>query len=344
MQLSNLLGIFLTGLIGGGLSCMAVQGGLLAATIAQREQDRLLRMANRKSQIATALPILSFLTAKLIVYTVLGALLGWFGSFFQLSIGAAIFLQFMVAIFMLVTAASLLELHPIFRYFMIQPPRFLTKMIRKQSKSHDVFAPALLGAFTVFIPCGTTQAMMALAVGTANPLSGALVLFAFTLGTSPVFFLLGMLATRISDRFQKTFMRTAAYGIILFALFNANNAVALTGSTFTIEHMGNSIWCTVSFCETYAFQPVLEDATILIQSSGYSPKSLSVKAGSQVTLHLNNTDNGNCSQSFTLPTLGLQKVVPMGQSDTLTFVAPTKPGDLPFMCSMGMDRGVIHVI
>ncbi len=34
---TNLLAIFLTGLITGGLTCMAVQGGLLAATIAQRE-------------------------------------------------------------------------------------------------------------------------------------------------------------------------------------------------------------------------------------------------------------------------------------------------------------------
>ena len=38
---NNLLVIFFTGLITGGLTCLAVQGGLLASTISEREQERL---------------------------------------------------------------------------------------------------------------------------------------------------------------------------------------------------------------------------------------------------------------------------------------------------------------
>ena len=37
----NLWTIFITGLVTGGLSCLAVQGGLLAATIAQNEEEKL---------------------------------------------------------------------------------------------------------------------------------------------------------------------------------------------------------------------------------------------------------------------------------------------------------------
>src|ERR1035437_2446032 len=81
-QSTSLLAIFLTGLLTGGLTCMAVQGGLLAATLAQREEERL----KEKTKKGTALPIFSFLLAKLLSYTLLGLLLGWFGSFFQLSI------------------------------------------------------------------------------------------------------------------------------------------------------------------------------------------------------------------------------------------------------------------
>ncbi len=44
---TNLLAIFLTGLITGGLTCMAVQGGLLAATLAQSEEERLQEKAKR---------------------------------------------------------------------------------------------------------------------------------------------------------------------------------------------------------------------------------------------------------------------------------------------------------
>ena len=36
----NLWTVFLTGLFTGGLTCLAVQGGLLASTIAQREEEK----------------------------------------------------------------------------------------------------------------------------------------------------------------------------------------------------------------------------------------------------------------------------------------------------------------
>src|SRR5260221_13057445 len=82
-QSINLWTIFLTGLLTGGLSCLAVQGGLLASTIAQREEEKL---KNKTKQSGNASPIFVFLIAKLVAYTILGFLLGWFGSFFQLSI------------------------------------------------------------------------------------------------------------------------------------------------------------------------------------------------------------------------------------------------------------------
>lgn len=343
----NLLPIFLTGLFTGGLSCLAVQGGLLAATIAQREEEKL----KEKAKGGNALPILSFLGAKLIAYTLLGFLLGWFGSLFKLSVSTQVILQFAVAIFMLGTALNILNVHPIFRYFVIQPPRFLTRIVRKQSKSGDMFAPALLGAFTVFIPCGTTQAMMALAIASGNPFAGAAVLFAFVLGTSPVFFLLGYFAAKLGDALHQKFMRFAAYAIILLAVFNINNALALSGNNFTLENIGKGFWCTLSFCDaspTFAQATgaagAVKEANITIESSGYNPDNLTVKAGSQVTLNLKNNGGGGCTQAFTIPSLNIQKIVPIGSSDKLTFTAPSQPGQLAFMCSMGMYRGVINVI
>lgn len=342
----NLEAIFLTGLLTGGLTCLAVQGGLLASTIAQREQDKL--TAKTKAS-GNALPILSFLIAKLAAYTLLGFLLGWFGSLFQLSLPAQIFMQLAVAIFMIGTAFSLLNLHPIFRYFIIQPPRFLTRLVRKESKSKSFFAPAVLGAFTVFIPCGTTQAMMALAIASSNPFSGAAILFVFVLGTSPLFFLLGYLATRLGEGLQQKFAKVAAFALILLAIFNLNNVVALSGSNFTLETIGNSLWCTISYCdskETYATAQSgpTQEAEIIFEAEGYSPTNLTVKAGSLVKLHLKNTSGIGCTQAFTIPQLGIQKVVPMGANETITFTAPDKPGQLPFMCSMGMYRGMINVI
>lgn len=329
----NLLTIFLTGLITGGLTCMAVQGGLLAATLAQNEEERLKEKATKSG---TAVPILAFLTTKLIAYTTLGFLLGWFGSFFTLSLTLQVILQVAVAIFMIGTALNILNVHPIFRYFVIQPPRFLTRIVRKQSKSKAIFAPALLGALTVFIPCGTTQAMMALAIASGKPLFGAAILFAFILGTSPLFFILGFFATKLGDTLHAKFMRFAAFAIILLALFNLNNAMALSG--LDIFKSSSSVSTSM------ANQPVIQKATIIIGANGYSPTTLTVRTGSQVSLHLNNTGGAGCIQTFTIPSMGIQQSVPLGTSSDISFIAPNKPGTIPFMCSMGMYRGVINVI
>ena len=106
--------IFLTGLTTGGLSCLAVQGGLLAATLAAT--------AETKGKLHNALPTALFLISKLLAYTLLGALLGYFGSLFQLTTTTRIWFQVISAVFMLGLAGSMLELHPLFRYFVIQPP------------------------------------------------------------------------------------------------------------------------------------------------------------------------------------------------------------------------------
>jgi sulfite exporter TauE/SafE len=350
MNNTSLFGIFLTGLLTGGLTCMAVQGGLLAATLAQREEERLKEQAKG----GNAFPILAFLIAKIAAYTLFGFFLGWLGSAFQLSLTARTILQFAIVIFMVGTALNILNVHPIFRYFVIQPPRFLTRLIRKESKNKNIFAPAILGAFTVFIPCGTTQAMMALAIASGKPLYGAAVLFAFILGTSPVFFVLGYFATKLGDTLQKQFMKYAAYAIILLAIFNLNNAIALTGSNFTLDNAWKGFYCTFFFCNgqlqnnIQATEQVdgtaTQDVNIAITADGYNPNNLTVKAGSSVTIHLKNTGGQGCTQAFTIPSLGIQKVVPMGSSDTIAFTAPNQAGEVPFMCSMGMYKGVMHVI
>lgn len=328
---TNLWVIFLTGLITGGLTCLAVQGGLLASTISGREQERLKEGVKH----GNAKPILYFILAKLVAYTILGFLFGWLGSFFQLSVKAQSILQFAVAIFMIGTALNLLNVHPFFRYFVIQPPKFLTRLVRNQSKSKDAFAPVLLGAFTIFIPCGTTQAMMALSVASGSPWYGAAILFAFVLGTSPLFFLLGYFATKLGDAYQKKFFKVAAVAIIILALYNLKGALVLSGANIG----GGSSQSQVSTSVVPS-----SDLTIQIQPSGYNPKNISVKAGSQVKLHIENKDAYTCAQAFTIPKLGIQKVVAPGQQSTIEFTAPSEPGKIVFACSMGMYKGVINVI
>lgn len=365
MENVNLLTVFLTGLITGGLTCMAVQGGLLASCLATREEEKFVdqlkrsRVTPQRPGFAghSARPILTFLFTKLVAYTTLGFLLGMLGSVLQLSLTTRIVLQFGVGVFMIGTALNLLNVHPIFRYFVIQPPKFLTRMLRRESKSkgylpagRQVFAPAILGAFTIFIPCGTTQAMMAFSIASGSAALGAAIMFVFVLGTSPVFFLLGYLTTKLSGVLQAQFMKVAASAIILLAIFNINNAIALSGSRLTLEDGWETFQCTFSFCDkspifaSSAIGNFTQEPTIVFETSGYKSENLTVRASSPVSLRLVNKSGAGCIQSFTIPQLGVEKVVPLGKTEIVAFKAPDTPGDLPFMCGMGMFRGVIKVI
>lgn len=331
----NLWAVFLTGLFTGGLTCLALQGGLLAALLATQREGK------------NSLAILVFLGAKLVAYTLFGLLLGLLGSFFQLSITAQAVLQILVTLFMVGTALNLLNAHPIFRHFVITPPRFLARLVRNQSQNSAVFAPALLGAFTVLIPCGTTQAMMALAVASGTPLAGAMIMFAFVLGTSPLFFILGYFATRLGEALHQKFLRVAAMTIMLLAVFNLRGALALSGAGLVVEAAFKGVYCTVSFCNespTLLHDLATNSVNIEFRSTGYKVDQTTVKAGSEVTLNLVNRDGRGCIQAFTIPSLGVQEIVRTGTAKTIKITAPSEPGTLAFMCSMGMFQGKLTVI
>lgn len=328
----SLATIFLTGLLSGGLTCLAVQGGLLAAAIAQEKEIE----KNTKD----ALTIFYFLFAKLVAYTILGFLLGAFGSIFQLSLTTKLVLQFLVAIFMIGTALSILEAHPIFRYFIIKPPKFLLRIVKNQSRSKQIFTPMILGVMTIFIPCGTTQAMMALSVGSTDPISGAIILFVFILGTSPLFFTLFYFATRLGELARKRFMKIAATAIILLALYSINQALVISGNGLDI----GSIWQTVRSEPGVSQNSSVSNIQIItITDQGYSPDIINVKKGSHVKLNLINNEAKGCIQQFVIPKLGIQQTVLTNTSAIVEFDAPNSPEQLIFTCSMGMYRGIINV-
>ncbi len=309
---------FITGLTTGGLSCLAVQGGLLAGSIAHeveqsindraasgraiRDRSAVVPPARRDTrtlppagagrpgakaagkpgqagkpgakaarakaspaspaaaacarsgtaQVARAVPrteaptvrlqaarpIVLFLSAKLVAYTILGFLLGLLGSVLQLSTMTQAIMQAAIGIFMVGTALRMFNVHPIFRYFALEPPRFVTRYIRRKAKDQaNAVTPLFLGALTILIPCGVTQAMMAVAIGTGNAVAGAVTMFAFILGTSPVFFIIAYLATRLGSRLEANFMRAVAIVVLVLGLVSIDAGLTLAGWPYSFSNL-----------------------------------------------------------------------------------------------------------
>ena len=356
--MSQLIVAFVTGITTGGLSCLAVQGGLLASSLAhQIEQDYVEQVAqgkgNKRSKVQTpvrsnsALPIFLFLVAKLVAYTLLGALLGLLGSYLTLSPMTRAFLMIAIGIFMVGNALRMFNVHPIFRYFSIEPPKFITRYIRRTAKGTDTFTPLFLGALTVFIPCGVTQAMMATALGTGSVMMGAALMFAFTLGTSPVFFIVAYLTTELGARLEKMFMRFVAVIVLILGLVTMNGGLNVLGSPLSFQNMTRSLFPSNSGGSApapaaAAQAPVSEgDVVLYVQNDGYFPQTVSAPAGKDFTLNLVTDKTYSCARDFVIPDLDYYELLPDTGTVQVNIPAQEKGSTLYFTCSMGMYTGRI---
>ena len=341
---------FITGLTTGGLSCLAVQGGLLASSLAGQIEHDLrnappapVKKGKRPVQAAapnTAQPILFFLAAKLVAYTLLGALLGWLGSFLTFDPVTRAVLMIVIAVFMVGNGLRMLNVHPIFRYFSVEPPKFITRYIRRTAKGTDAATPLFLGALTVFIPCGVTQAMMAAALGTGDPLTAAALMFAFTLGTSPVFFAVAYFATQIGARLEKYFMRFVAVVVLILGFVTLDSALNLLGSPFSFANLTRGFFPpaqTVSQAES----PAAETLTLRAENYGYNPERLVARAGVPITLNIVTEETYSCARDFVIPALKYYVLLPETGTETVSIPAQNPGTKMRFTCSMGMYTGEI---
>lgn len=340
----NLWPIFITGLTTGGISCLAMQGGLLAGVIANQKQlEKRAKSKNfsnwRAFDKLDWLPVGLFLSAKLISHTLLGFLLGALGSVLTLSLNVRLTFQAFTAVFMLATAANLLNLHPVFRVLAFQPPRFLRQAIKKTGKNGSLFAPAALGFLTILVPCGVTQAMEVLAINSANPWQGALIMFTFVLGTSPVFSILGVATAKLSEAWSKNFSRLAAVFLIGLALYTLNGVLIVKGSGISLDVLKRQQQTNSPIAANRGFQEV----TIGVYNQGYKPNYIKVKKNVPVKLTLTSQDTYSCALAFVFREFGINTFLKSTDTQSFTFT-PKKAGRYRFSCSMGMYSGVLEVI
>lgn len=350
--MSQLLVAFVTGITTGGLSCLAVQGGLLASSLAhQIEQDYVANIPQGKKarqkamptqRTNSALPIFLFLVSKLVAYTLLGALLGWLGSYLTLSPISRALLLVAIGIFMVGNALRMFNVHPIFRYFSIEPPKFITRYIRRTAKGTDTATPLFLGFLTVFIPCGVTQAMMATALGTGSIAMGAALMFAFTLGTSPVFFIVAYLTTELGARLEKFFMRFVAIVVLILGLVTIENGLNLMGSPLSLQNMTRNLF-PASSVSTAGSDSLSADGaiTLNVQNSGYFPAALKAPANTDLTLNLVTDKTYSCARDFVIPKLNFYQLLPDTGTVQVNIPAQKAGSTLFFTCSMGMYTGQI---
>lgn len=316
---------FLTGLTTGGVSCLAVQGGLLASSITP---------GNNRS-----LSVVAFLTAKLFAYILLGYLLGTIGATLLLTPKLMGTIQIMAGLFMIWAAIRLLDIHPVFRYGVLQPPRWTYRLLKGK-------APAVLGFLTVLVPCGVTQATMAVAVASGNPLIGAAIMGTFVLGTSPIFLLLGTAVVELLKR--PTFSYVAAVIVMVFAVLSVNGGLGLRGSFYTLQNLFAVAAMSPSELANIhgriaGITSGIQEVTINVKDRAYEASATTIRVGVPVRLTLVTNNTKGCTRAFTIPDMNLTKTLAETGRQVVEFT-PTKTGRLAYACGMGMYTGAFTVI
>jgi hypothetical protein len=89
--------------------------------------------------------------------------------------------------------------------------------------------------------------------------------------------------------------------------------------------------------------PAVQEPVIQVVANGYVPDHLTIKAGAPARLKLVTDEVYSCARAFTIPALGVERVLPASGTEYVDIPAQP-PGQLAFVCSMGMYGGVIEVV
>jgi uncharacterized protein len=252
-----------------------------------------------------------------------------------------------IGIFMIGNALRMFNVHPIFRYFSIEPPKFITRYIRRTAKGTDVATPLFLGALTVFIPCGVTQAMMATALASGSAAMGAALMFSFILGTSFIFFIVAYFTTEIGSKLEKYFMRFVATVVLILGLVTLESGLNVLGSPLSFQNMTRNWFPSQSESTAAAASPQLsapvgEGELILnVEDNGYFPSTLKAPAGKALTLNLITDKTYSCARDFVIPAMDYYQLLPDTGTVQVSIPAQKAGSTLFFTCSMGMYTGQI---
>lgn len=343
-SLSLLLSGAGTGLLAGGASCAAVQGGLLVGAVSRRTANT--PATGTRRAVEPLAPVGAFLAGKLISHTVLGALLGIFGSALQPGPRTRAVLLIAAGLLMVFFALDLMGIKAVSR-LVPRPPAAFGRLVRRRTKSTSPLAHAALGFATVLIPCGVTLSVELIAVTTGSPLADAAVMAGFVIGTAPLFTLIGYVFRRASREISGYLAGVVVAAIAVRTISSGLQAggwlPAPTTAGATPAVVAASPRAAPETDEPRA--PVTLDATgrqtiILTITDFYAPTALTAKAGAPTVLVLRGTDAGGCARAFTIPELGIEEIVKKN-GDTTIDLGTRKPGKLLFSCAMGMQGGTI---
>ncbi len=330
--------IFLVGVAASMSSCLALVGGMLLSVSAKW------CVAHQKDSAWHKLePLLLFNAGRLLGYFGLGGVIGWLGTSFGLSTGSTGVITIALALVMLWLGLNILNILPK-KYCSLPMPKSMRTRIAAMSESRNPVAPVLLGALTFLVPCGFTQSMQLLALGSGSFTAGAVIMFVFALGTLPALLGISIVSALANGKFGRMFFRFSGALVLLLAFLNLQSGLALAG--FNVDKWANLKYLTAGAASVDPYVTIDDNGqqivTVNVSDSGYAPNTFSIKPGVSTWIYaVADKPLSGCTSELTIPSLGIKTDVKKGGNWLGPVTNPTK--DFTLACSMGMYRAQVYV-
>ena len=332
--------IFLIGILT-SVHCVAMCGAINLSACAMGP-------AAPQSGRAAIGPSFLYNLGRIIAYTVIGALVGGLGSVISLTGALRGVVISLAGLFMILMGINLLGLFPRLARFIPHLPKSLGQKLNKvRQKTGN--RPLLIGLLNGLMPCGPLQAMQLYALSTGNPISGAIAMFLFALGTVPLMFTLGAVSTLLTQKFSRTMIRASSILVVILGLVMLQNGLTLAGFRWPGQRPAVAAASPVtSGTESAVPASAAGDAgdvqiiRTALQPNAYEPITVQVGKPVRWIITADKASLNGCNRELYIPEYDLTKQLELGEN--IIEFTPTKTGVYPFSCWMGMINSQITVV
>lgn len=296
--------------------------------------------------------------AKIASYAIVALLLGGLVAL----LGRAVditpirnWLQVVAGIYMVLLGIGMTGKVKILRHLTPRPPKFLVDALSRNRRKASTDAaegtsslatPISFGLLTGLMPCAPLIAAQASAMATGSPITGALAMVGFGLGTMPLMLIFGFASSLLSRRFQAKMQVAAAIAITIFGLVILNRGLMVVGSPVTFDTIRTATLGTGAAAPTDAQFKKGADGVVeiplTIDKVQFVPQSLSLPADTPVRLVVDRREANACSAQLAIPKAGV--LADLADNAVTTVEVPAMPaGSYTLTCGMGMMSGSLSV-
>jgi sulfite exporter TauE/SafE len=301
------------------------------------------------------IPHLAYHAAKLLSYVAVGLLLGAIGSAFNLG-GVRGWVTVFAGAFMVLLGLNMTGKVPALRRLTLQPPKLLMNALQKTRRKANadsaegrmsLATPVTFGLLTGLMPCGPLQAAQLAAAATGSPVSGAVAMLGFGLGTMPLMLGFGAVSGMLGARFKKNMMVVAAVFVMVLGLVMLDRGAMLVGSPVTSASIrqafaGASAPAVSNDAAYRTASDGVVEARLVIENVKFVPATLSIPADKPVRLIVDRREANACSAQLAVPQLGVLATL-NDNGTTVVELPAAKAGSYTLTCGMGMMAGTLTV-